>query len=44
MLAKKGIVTMVKKLNQLNNGVTKGKPIVLLIDPSKLTKLKKELL
>ena len=40
----KAIATMVEELKQLNNGAMKGKPVVVPIDPSKLTKLKKKLL
>ena len=40
----KAIATMVKELKQLNNGAMKGKPVVVPIDPSKLTKFEKELL
>ena len=32
---------MVKELKQLNNGAMKGKPVVVPIDPSKLTKFEK---
>ena len=32
---------MVKELKQLNNGAMKSKPVVVPIDPSKLTKLEK---
>ena len=38
------IAAMVKELKQLDNGVVKGKPIVVLIDPSQSTKLEKVLL
>ena len=32
---------MVKELKQLNNGLMKGKPVVVPIDPSKLKKIEK---
>ena len=37
----RAIATMVKELKQLNNGAMKGKPVVVPIDPSKLTKSEK---
>ena len=37
----KAIAAMVKELKQLNNGAMKGKPVVVPIDPSKLTKFEK---
>ena len=37
----RAIATMVKELKQLNNGTMKGNPVVVPIDPSKLTKLEK---
>ena len=40
----KAIAAMVKELKQLNNGAMKGKPVIVPINPSKLTKFQKELL
>ena len=37
----KAIAVMVKELNKLNNGSMKGEPVVVPIDPSKLTKFEK---
>ena len=37
----RAIATMVKELKQLNNEAMKGKPVVVPIDPSKLSKLEK---
>ena len=37
----KAIAAMVKELKQLNNGAMKGKPVVVLIDPSTLTEFEK---
>ena len=38
----KAIATMVKELKQLNNGVMKGKPVVVPIDPSKLSNFERK--
>ena len=43
-LGEKAIAAMVKELKQLNNGAMKGKPVVVPINPSKLTKFEKVLL
>ena len=40
----KAIAAMVKELKQLNNGAMKGKPVVVPINPSKLTKFEKKML
>ena len=38
------IAAMLKELKQLNNGAMKGKPVVVPIDPSQLTKFEKKIL